>query len=1087
MNKIVSTLLMVVAFTGLQAQEEARWLRYPAVSPDGEQVVFGFKGNLYKVSTDGGMAVAITTGDHYNKMPVWSPDGQYLAFASDRNENFDVFVMPVNGGQVTQLTHHSADDLPFDFTPDNRVVFGGGRNAPASSVRFPNPGLFKNVYTVPLTGGRPVLLTAAGVDDAHMSRDGNYLVFQDRKGYENDLRKHHTSSVTRDVWIYDIRKDDYRQLSEFEGENREPVLDPAAENVFFLSEKDGTQNVYKKSLTSGPEVQLTAFKDFPVRDLSVSDTGLIVFSWKGDIYTMREGENPEKLGVAVATDASFSSPEPMDINSVTEFALSPNGKEIAFVNRGEVFVTGIDDARTKRITNTAEQERMISWSPKGDKLLFSGERNGSWNIYEASVKRVEEKYFYPATLIGIKEKIASAAEEFQAKYSPDGTKIAYIEERNILKVIDVVSGKTVTILPEGRNFSYSDGDWGYQWSPDSKWLLVDDSDGYAFSANSALIKADGSGEIFHPVNSGFGEYNAKWILEGKAMAYENDRYGRRSLAMQGSREVDIFAVFFDQEAYDRFILSEEDFKLLEEVENGNEKASDKKESDKSKEDKKEAAAPLKLDLKGLDYRKVRLTINSSSIRDYALNKDGSKLFYLTAFEKGYDLWVTEPRTKKTKILAKMGGSPSGIEFSKDEKFLILSNRGKLVKVDTESGKISNISIDADMMLDAAGEREYMFDHAWRQVKKKFYDPGLHGVDWDMYYNEYSAFLPYINNNYDFQDLLSELLGELNASHTGGRFRPDRKNDMATAYLGVLFDQSYQGAGMRISEVLKGGPLDNAGTALKPGDIIENINGNEIGKDENWYRYLNGLKDKNTYLKIRRGNNAFETSIKPVSAGEQRELMYRRWVNTMEAMVDSLSNGKLGYIHVRGMNDGSFREVYGKAMGKHRDKAALVVDTRFNGGGWLHDDLNTFFSGERYLEFKSQGNDLKIAEPVGRWTKPSIVVMSESNYSDAFIFPYIYKQNGLGKLVGMPVPGTGTAVWWERMIDPSMVFGIPMISTIGEEGRATENLELQPDIMVPLPYKEFLNGRDTQIEAAVRELMQELGEPEEIELKAPIKS
>lgn len=191
---------------------------------------------------------------------------------------------------------------------------------------------------------------------------------------------------------------------------------------------------------------------------------------------------------------------------------------------------------------------------------------------------------------------------------------------------------------------------------------------------------------------------------------------------------------------------------------------------------------------------------------------------------------------------------------------------------------------------------------------------------------------------------------------------------------------------------------------------------------------------------------------------------------MDEMVNKLSDGKVGYVHVQGMNDGSYRNTFDAVLGKNFNKEALIVDTRFNGGGWLHDDLNTFLSGKRYLDFAPQGHRLKDGEPMGRWDKPSCVLMSEGNYSDAFIFPYVYKQNGLGKLIGMPVPGTGTAVWWETQIDPTIVFGIPMVATIGKENRPTENLQLEPDIKVPLAYEDFLNGRDTQIEAAVKEML-----------------
>ena len=219
--------------------------------------------------------------------------------------------------------------------------------------------------------------------------------------------------------------------------------------------------------------------------------------------------------------------------------------------------------------------------------------------------------------------------------------------------------------------------------------------------------------------------------------------------------------------------------------------------------------------------------------------------------------------------------------------------------------------------------------------------------------------------------------------------------------------------------------------------------------------------------------SIEEVVKPISLGEETGLMYARWVQRMKDEVHRLSGGTLGYVHVQGMNDGSFRDVFDEVLGENFDRQGLVVDTRFNGGGWLHDDLKTFLSGQRYLDFAPQGNRLKDGEPMGRWTKPSCVLMSEGNYSDAFIFPYVYKQAGIGKTIGKPVPGTGTAVWWETQIDPTMVFGIPMVATIGRENRPTENLQLEPDINADLPYRDFLEGRDTQLAKAVEVLMQEV--------------
>ena len=480
-------------------------------------------------------------------------------------------------------------------------------------------------------------------------------------------------------------------------------------------------------------------------------------------------------------------------------------------------------------------------------------------------------------------------------------------------------------------------------------------------------------------------------------------------------------------------------------------------------------------LEGLDHRKIRLTINSGNISDYILSNDGEKLFFMARMEKGYDLWVTNPRTKETKLMAKLDGGPAGMSLSKDGKNLFVVSDGRIMKVDAESGKVAPVTVNGEMVLKAAEERAYIFDHAWRQVAKKFYDPTMGGVNWNQYHAQYRKFLPHINNNYDFQEMLSEFLGELNASHTGGRYSPPQQNTDATASLGMLYDESFAGNGLKVMEVLEGGPFVNAQTKIKQGVIIEKIDGEEISNNTDWARLLNRKTGKNILLSLYDPSTKqrWEETTKPISQGEEQGLLYDRWVKNNRKKVEELSGGKVGYVHVQGMNDGSYRTVYEDVLGKAGNKEALIVDTRFNGGGWLHDDLVTFLSGKKYLAMAPQGTQINSVEPFNKWTAPSTVLMSEGNYSDAFIFPYAYKSLGIGKTIGMPVAGTGTAVWWETQIDPTLVFGIPMVATIGKEKRPTENLQLEPDIKVANDYKSVLSGKDPQLERAVKEMLEEI--------------
>lgn len=1068
-------LLIAAAFffvMKLQAQETALWLRYPAISPDGQTIVFTYKGDLYKVSSKGGQATPLTIHEAYDDMAVWSPDGQTIAFASDRFGNFDVFTMPASGGAATRLTYHSASDYPSDFAPDGKsVLFSSSRLDAASNQQFPS-GVLCELYTVPTKGGREKQVITTPAELARYNRKGNLIVFHDRKGYEDEYRKHHTSSVTRDVWSYDLTTGQYTRLTEFAGEDRNPVFAPNQEELYYLSEEKGDFNIFKMSLKSpSSRKQLTTMKGFPIRNLSISNDGLMAFSYNGELYSYREGGEPQKLTVTVATDERYNAEKIEKITgNATEFALSPNGKEVAYVVRGEVFASSVDKGTTRRITNTPEQERSISFSPDGRSILYAGERDGSWNVYRTNLVRSEEDYFFNSTLLKEEPVIATAAEEFQPTWSPDGKEVAYLEERTILKVINLATKSVREIMGADKNYSYSDGDQFYEWSPDGKWFLVNFLQPQQWISQAGLVSAAGGQPINNLTQSGYNNNSPRWMMDGKMMLWFSDRDGMKNDASWGG-EYDAYAMFFTQEAYDRFKLSKEDFDILKDKEK--EKEGEKEKKEDAAKDKK-TVEPIKIDLKGIEDRKVRLTIHSSQLNDAIISKDGEKLFYLAQFEKGFDLWQTELRTKDTKILLKLGADNAGnLILDKEGKNLFLQADGSIVKVEIESGKRSNVSINGEMVLNENAERDYLFEHAWRQVLKKFYKVDVHGLDWAGVKKEYARFLPHINNNRDFADLLSEMLGELNASHTGGRYRPSSDTGDKTASLGLFYDESYTGNGLKIQEVMDKGPLVKSDTKVKPGVIIEKIDGEAITPETDYYMLLNRKEDQNTLLSLfdPTTNQRWEVTTKPISIGQENELRYQRWVDNCRKIVDELSGGRIGYVHVRGMNDQSYRTVYEEALGKNAGKDALIVDTRFNGGGWLHDDLATFLSGHKYMTLMPRGQDLG-NEPQFKWAKPSVVVMSESNYSDAHMFPYTYKALGIGELVGMPVPGTGTAVWWETLQN-GVVFGIPQVGMVGNDGQYLENQQLEPDVKVNNDPGQVSKGLDQQLEAAVKELQKHI--------------
>jgi tricorn protease len=1070
--------VVLAAALPLAAQDRPLWLRYPAISPDGATIVFCFQGDVYKVPAAGGQAFPLTISEAYDYAPVWSHDGKWIAFASDRYGHFDVFLMPAAGGEARRLTFHSAADIPSGFTADDRaVLFSATRQDAAANVQFPM-GALPELYSVPVTGGEASLVLTQPAIAAVVDGTGTKILYHDQKGYESDWRKHHASAIARDIWVYDLKTKTNTQLTTFQGEDRNPVFDANGDDFYYLSEQTGSFNVRKSSL-SRPAVStaVTAFAENPVRFLTRADNGVLCFGYDGEIYTKSGPAEPRRVEIRIAQDGRQALERPLPVGGgITEMRLSPNGKELAYVFRGEVFVGSVEGGLAKRVTDTPGQERGVSFSPDGRSLVYAAERGNNWNVYRTSIVRPEEPYFFASTVLKEEPVIATPAEEFQPEFSPDGKEVAYLEDRVVLRVVNLASKASRTILPAKYNYSYADGDQTYKWSPDGKWFLVQFAFTRLFTPQVGLVSSDGKGQVVDLTKNGFGAFDPRWALDGTMMVYGSSREG--AVSTNGNPvELDVYAAFFTRAAYDRFRLSKEDFALLKEQEDKAKEAKDKAEKDKPKDKAaavkaEEPKKDLVFELEGVERRKVRLTIHSSDIADMALSKNGEKLFYLARFEKGYDLWTTETRTRDTKLLAKLGANRTKMEMSADGKALFVFVDGRVVKIDPDSGKSEPVAIGGEMALDPTSEKAYMYDHMWRQMKQKILVADLYGADWDGYYGVYRKFLPFINNNYDYAEMVSELLGELNVSHTGCYYSPPRPATAdATASLGLFMDYGFDGAGLKVTEVLTGGPLDKAGLKVRAGHIIEKIDGQALDRSVDHYKLLNRKAGQPTLLSVHdpETGGRWEETVKPISLGEEGALLYQRWVRNRRAEVDRLSGGRLGYVHVRSMNDASYRVVIEEVLGLSPDKDALIVDTRFNGGGNLHDTLADFLAGKKVFDIVPRGQLVGV-EPYDKWIKPSIVVMGESNYSDAHLFPVEYKVRGIGQTLGMPVPGTGTFVWWESQIDPTLRFGIPQGGWRTPDGKLCENNQLEPDIRVKNAPDVMSAGRDQQIEAAVKELL-----------------
>ncbi|MBL0126299.1 MAG: PD40 domain-containing protein [Flavobacteriales bacterium] len=1075
MLRTSSAFLACILAIGSFAQDETLWLREPAISPDGSTIAFCYQGDIWRVPVGGGNAIPLTTNEAYDHTPVWSHDGTRIAFTSTRYGSNDVFVMSANGGIPTRLTYHGNGEVASDFNADDsQVIFYANRQDDVKNQLFPVGGLGE-LYTVPSKGGRPMQLSTMAMQNARYNPSGSLIAYHDRKGYEDNWRKHHTSSVTRDIWTFNPSTKEYKQLTTFAGEDRDPVWSKDGNTLYYLTEEKGSYNIHKMPAAGGPNTQVSRFVDNPVRFLSMSDNGVLCFGYRGELYTMTDGGEPKKVMIHAVTDGRYLPERTVPVNKAEELAVSSNGKEVAFIHRGEVFVTSVAEGTTRRITNTPEQERNVSFSPDGRTLLYATERNGSWDLYTTTITRKEEKYFFNATVLKEEALLNTPAEEFQPNYSPDGKEVAYLEERTTLKVLNIASKLTRLIVPGDKNYSYSDGDQWYQWSPDSKWFAVDFLHAEQWIGQVGIVSAEGGKEIFDLTRSGYGGYHSTWAMDGKAILFYSDRDGMKNHASWGGQS-DAYAIFLTQEAFDKYKMTKEEAALAKEDEDKKKEEGDGKDKDEKKDKKKKEEAkdkkvdPITIEFSGIHDRLVRLTTVSSQLGGAVLSSDGEKLYYLAHNEKGWDLWQTEVRTRETKILVKLGADGIGdLQMDKEGKNLFFLSSGGITKVEIEKSEQKGVGISGEMALNENAERAYLFEHIWRQVKKKFYRVDLQGVDWDKYKVEYQRYLPFINNNYDMAELCSEMLGELNASHTGSGYRPNDPNGDETASLGCFYANE-PGPGLRITEIMDKSPLIQKGSKIKAGQVIEKIDGEVIAADVDWAKYFNRKGDRPMLLGMfdPKTNTRWDETVKPLPEGGDNDLLYHRWVERCRQIVDSLSGGQLGYVHVQGMDDGSFRTVYEEALGRYYNKKGLIVDTRFNGGGWLHDDLATFLNGKTYMTFLPRGQKLG-TEPAAKYQRKSCVVMSESNYSDAHMFPVTYRAMGIGKLVGMPVPGTGTAVWWESLQN-GMWFGIPQVGMVDNNGNYLENHQLEPDVKQSLDPGVVSQGRDQQLEAAVKVLL-----------------
>jgi tricorn protease len=1066
------------------------WLREPAISPDGTKIAFRFEGQIWIVPATGGEARALTPSGVHAASPVWSPDGATIAFTCNRFGPMNIFSVPAEGGQAKRLTFYSMDGKPSGFTPDGKAVLFTSQRLGDANQTFAIPYRYQQgsqLYQVPIAGGRETLVLPNAAFDARFDPEGKRLLYTG-PSIEQAFRKGQTSSAARQIWLHDVASGRHERLLNDVHENRDAVWSPSGD-VYYLGENSGSLNVWRLSLEDRNPIQITHFNGDPVRSLSISRAGDLAFSYGGELYRLRAGakEPPQRIAVSILR-SRFPGESASRSSLFSDLVLSPNGKEIALVSRGDIFIASMNGKYVKRITHERSEARSPSFSPDGRRLAYAAERDGHWSLYEARIVDAEEKTFSEATRIEEQLVKDGDTDAFLPSYAPDGKHIAYVADRESVRVLDLATKNDVEILPKGQNYSYEDGSWWLSWSPDSKWIALPVEPTQQLS-NVAVAPTDGSRPATRVKPSGEYQDSAEWSRDGSFLIFETNADGLRWMVGKRS-DADIEAVFASRKARDAFE------KKLRLPVYGDQPAGSDDGEPRAAQGEKEAPAgeagkarpgtareTFSFEPEGVEERSIRLSQESADLVYYGLLSDGVSVLSVeqSPNPQGDGLTLTgvvrdlRQGRRKTLFSGQAYERDSPVRMSKDEKKLyFLSREGAIdnvTEIDTAKGTSRTIRVSVDTTRDPAETRKAAFEQLWSLTKKKFYDPKLNGVDWDAARVKYELYLASIVDMRDLAELLSEMAGELDASHTGAYFAGNVPQAEQAASLGLYYDERYPGPGMKVAEILPEGPFDSGDSELKAGDILREIDGEAIPDEGGIRRLLRGHIGELVAVTAEHpdGKRFVEKHV-AVSLSKEKELATNRWVKRKREYVTAKSCGRLGYVYVSGMDAASYRSTFSEIFGRFQSAEGLIVDIRFNGGGNLHNQLLTLLSGKTYMSVRPLRGGPSQDEPRDRWTKPSAVIMNAASYSDASIFPQAYRDLKLGPLIGDPVAGTGTAVWWVASnIVPGLVYGIPQLPYRRLDGTLVENAEIKPDIPVPSNPTAWAKGEDPQLDAAIEAL------------------
>ncbi|MEW4922826.1 S41 family peptidase [Algibacter sp. 2305UL17-15] len=1057
-------------------------INFPAISPNGQSIAFNYQGDIWTATINGQNPKRLTVHEAYDTRPIWSADGKSIAFISERFGNNDVYLMPASGGAPKRLTYHSASDVITDFTATGTILFSTRRNFVQVEREY-------ETHIIDEKGGTPKRFLDATGFDANVSPNGKYVVFV--KGSCRLEREAYQGPANRDLWLYDIKNDSYTKLTDFDGNDFYPQWGDD-NTIYFQSSRSGKYNVHKLTINGSGEKQgtisqVTSFKDMGIFSFQISRNGNDIVATKGNqVFVINAATKAQKeVNINLASDYRFSPVvHKTYTDKVSDIAVSPNGKYAVINMRGELFIreTSKDKKRTVNISKSSFRESDATWL-NDSTLVFISDRDGQKDIYLVKSNNEKESDVFKTLKHKIERLTNTEDDESNLKLAPSGTSLAY----------NVGKGKLVvaTIDAKGKLSNQKtllDG-WatpgGVAWSPDSKWLAYSLSN-LDFNTEIYIHKADNSTK---PVNISMHpkqDRSAVWSPDGKKLMFSSNR---------NNSDYDVWFTWLTKADWEK---TKEDWDEETEDDSKSKEKKDKNDKcnkEKENKDKKEKVKNVVIDFEDIHERQVQVTAFVGGEFGQLFSKDSKTIYYTTGNRSRgnpkveSDLFKIKWDGKDVKGLTSKNSKPSNITADKQFTTIFLTkDKGSLSRIDVSNDKIEALPFSAKLNIDYNTESQQIFNEAWKAINDGFYDPNFHGQDWNNLRKKYEPLaLEASSTRTDFQMVFNWMLGQINASHMG-LYKVETREDIqkeTTGLLGIELEPTSNG-NLKVMSVVPTMPGDRSTSKFYVGDIITAVNGIKLNKDINVYRLLEGTSNEKIYVEVNRGGNSKEIVIRPKSSNSAEN--YKAWVKERQRLTDKYSNGRLGYIHIQGMNWTSFERFERELTAAGLGKEGIVIDVRFNGGGWTTDYLMAVLNVKQHAYTVPRGAAENLEKehtkfmdhypfserlPLASWTKPSIALCNQNSYSNAEIFSHAYKALGLGTLVGVPTFGAVISTGSTNLIDGSYV-RMPYRGWYVKETQS--NMELGPavpDIIVYNNPDDKAKEKDTQLKRAVEELLNQL--------------